>query len=287
VPDGQTSVPTASGIQPQPAARPKPASQAVAVPKKRAAAALDDVAWDEPTPRRVPARAAKKGKKLDMVPFGVGAVVVLYGAVLALAAVGLFDKNTTGDPIVRNGPPAKKELDVSYIAADFNAAVIIHPGRLLKSPLLANMPKDKLDKIIADMVNETGIDPRKVEQVVLLMDPFPSNNVVASPAGIIRFADTVDGKKILGKLLGQVRTGTFNNKQYYRSTIRQMARVPVAGFVANDRKTILVAPEPTLQKMLSANAASSPLLDGLSEIDLDNDVVALFSRTRPGNRLQR
>jgi predicted Zn finger-like uncharacterized protein len=274
VPAGEAAVAPSSQIQPRVVAQPRPASQAVAIPKKQAAPALDDD-WDEPTPRRVPSRVAKKGKGLDVVAIGVGAVVLLYGAVLTLAAAGLFDKKADTGPLVRNNRPAKEKLDLSYIAADFNGAAIIHPARLLKSPLLAKVPKDKLDKMAADMEKEVGFDPRKVERVVLLLEPFPENNVMASPAGIIRFADPVDGKKILGKVLGQMGTATFKKKDYYRSTTWQMARVPVAGYVADDR-TILLAPEPTLRKMLLANAPKSPLLDGLRDIDLDNDIVALF-----------
>jgi hypothetical protein len=172
-----------------------------------------------------------------------------------------------GDGAPRNG------LDVSYIAADFNVAVIVHGKRIARAPLLGTLPQEEL---LAEMIKETGVDPRKVERAILLLEPTPGGNVLFLPGGIIRFAEPVDGKAILAKVLGEAEDGAIAGKIYAKSKKEMMAKVPIAGFVADDR-TLLIAPEPTLKKMLTADAAKSPLLDQLQRVELDSDVIATFA----------
>jgi hypothetical protein len=171
-------------------------------------------------------------------------------------------------------PAAKNALDLAYIPGDFTAAVIVHPQRLLKSSLLAGLPKEEL---LAQATALLGIDPRKVERVVLLIEPFPGGNVAFFPAGIVRFNEDVDGKQVLTQALHGAREQKTKDKTYLQSTSPEyaMAKSPVCGYVA-DSRTVLVAPEPTLQKMLAATGAKSPLLDRLGGVDLDKDVVGLF-----------
>jgi hypothetical protein len=167
----------------------------------------------------------------------------------------------------------KDSLDLSYIAADFNVTVIMHGQRIAKSPLLMALPQEEM---LAEMIKETGIDPRKVERAILLLEPTPGGNVLFFPGGIIRFVGPVDGKAILAKALKDTEDATAGGKTYSKSKTEMMAKVPIAGYVANDR-TILIAPEPTLKKMLTAGKAKSPLIDHLRRIDLDSDVIVTFA----------
>ena len=74
-------------------------------------------------------------------------------------------------------PVAKKALDLSYIATDFTAAVVLHPARLAKSPLGAALLSEPS---VGPILREAGIDPRKVEQAVVLIDPFPAGKPVSA-----------------------------------------------------------------------------------------------------------
>ena len=71
--------------------------------------------------------------------------------------------------------------DVSLVAGSFNGAAIIHPRRLLGTPALAALPQDRLLASAALV----GADPRTVERVLVLLDPFPGGNVAFLPAGIV------------------------------------------------------------------------------------------------------
>jgi hypothetical protein len=167
--------------------------------------------------------------------------------------------------------PAKKTLDLSYIAADFNTAAIVHPSRLLNSPLLADWSKEPM---VAGMIKDTGIDPRKIDQLILLGDPMPGGNVALMPAGIVRWSEDVDSKDLLSRQLNGVETAEFQGKQYYRGK-KELAKVPVAGYVPEPR-TLVVADKLTLEKMLAARDAKSPLLDRLAKVDLDHDLIFVF-----------
>lgn len=101
------------------------------------------------------------------------------------------------------------------------------------------------------------------------------SNVLFFPAGILRFTEPIDGKTVLGGSLKQMEEANAAGKTYYRSKTEKMAQVPLAGFVADDR-TILLAPEPTLKKMLAAQNVNSPLLDRLRGLNLDHDVTGVF-----------
>jgi hypothetical protein len=208
------------------------------------------------------------------------------------------DSNPPINPRGGGNPPAGKGLDVAYIPANFNAAIVIHPARLLqsKSPLLP--PAQTQEMLLGEAIQATGIDPRQIERAVLLIEPFPGgpppvgppgkapnpkgrpnppggSNVLFFPAGIVRFAEPMDGNKILSGVLKEVETGQAGGKSYFRSKTEKMAQVPLAGFVV-DPQTILLAPEPTLKKMLTARNIRSPLIDRLRQLDLDHDITGIF-----------
>jgi hypothetical protein len=170
-------------------------------------------------------------------------------------------------------PPPRNNLDLSFIAPDFQGAVIVQGPRLLRSPLLAPY---RNEEFFTEASRDFGADPRKVEQVIVLIDPFPGGNVAFLPAGIIRFREPLDGAAVLTKALEDVQPVTFAGKTYFNSKSKKLAQVPISGFVP-DGRTILVAPEPTLRKMLVADSGRSPLRDRLPRLDLNSDVVMLFT----------
>jgi hypothetical protein len=191
--------------------------------------------------------------------------------------VGPVEPPATGRENRDQSPPATadpKKPALDFIAPDFTAAVVVRPQRFLRSPLLAGLPQDQL---LSDLIKQSGIDPRQLKEATLLAEPFAGGNVAFFPAGILRFADPVDGKQLLDKALQGVSEQTLAGKQYYRSTSpqHQLAGVPVCGHVADER-TLVLAPETTLKKMLAATDGTSPLRQRLVRLDADADVVGLF-----------
>jgi hypothetical protein len=96
------------------------------------------------------------------------------------------------------------------------------------------------------------------------------------PGAVVRFADPVDGKQLLDKVLKGVREAKYQDKVYYVGPDEEGPfGVALAGHVADDR-TLLLASEPVLQKMLAAADEKSPLLDRLRQADAGDDLTAII-----------
>jgi hypothetical protein len=63
-----------------------------------------------------------------------------------------------------------KPLDLSYIAEDFHAALIVHPRRILESRLAARLLAPEQ---LSAVGKEVGVAPKQVEQVILALDRQP------------------------------------------------------------------------------------------------------------------
>jgi hypothetical protein len=204
-----------------------------------------------------------------------GLVLAAGGGLLALLlAVGLIGYVAfRGSGKDDGGNPADAEhlndLDTAFVADHFIGAVVVHPRRVLRSPALAALPQDQLFEGLAAQ----GLDPRSVERAVVLFDSAPGGNDPFLPAGILHFAEAVDGKKSLQALFPKPRTATFQGKTYYNLG-QQFTPEPLSVYLHGER-TVLAASEVTLLKMLSAGAAKAPLADRLRRVNLDHDLVAV------------
>jgi hypothetical protein len=243
------------------AARPEPPPAAVAVPEPQVIL--------EPFVNFAAAPVARSTR-----PPGPGRGKLWMGvagaACVAIVAVVLFFLLRKGDGDQAGGPSRK--LDLSYVAADFNAAVIVHPRRILERREFAKLLEDES---FTNFVKEAGADPRKIEQVVILIEPTLKSEVPVMPAFIVRFAESVDGAALVMKALQNAEKASFEGKEYYRGKKGMLANEKGCAYVADER-TLLTAPETTLKKMLTAKDARSPLRDRLPKLDLAHDVIGIF-----------
>jgi hypothetical protein len=168
-------------------------------------------------------------------------------------------------------PAAGERLDVRFVASDFVAGVVINGPRLLKADLVKSVLPEEA---VGAMGEQYGIDPHKVERVMIVAEPTPGGNVAFFPGGVIRFTEAVDGKAVLSKALKDLQEASADGKSYVVSKTEKMAGVPLAGHVADER-TLLIAPEPTLMKLLAAKG-DGPLAGQLRRIDLNSELAAAF-----------
>ena len=176
--------------------------------------------------------------------------------------------------------PARGPLDLRFVPADAGAAVVVRPRRIVQSPLIAAaLPP----AAAAEMVKELGVKPEQVEQVIVFLQAGAAGGRAAAPPGrtpvpgaVIRFTEPVDGKQVLTRLLKGLREEVHEGKTYYRSSTGEaLLGLPLAGAVP-DGRTVLVAPESVLRKMLAAGGgAKSPLLDRLRQTDTADEVTAV------------
>jgi len=115
-------------------------------------------------------------------------------------------------------PTANKPIDTRYVSDDFVGAVVLHPARALESKfvkdVLAEVEKEfgrkKVAGAFAKVKQEVGVDPRKIEQVIVLIDRESGMQAAAMfqggggeeplPAMIVRFNEAVDQQAILSKI---------------------------------------------------------------------------------------
>jgi hypothetical protein len=177
-------------------------------------------------------------------------------------------------------PAVRRPLDLKYIPANASAAVVVHPRRMVQSPLVAAvLPPSVRDEMVKD-----GVKPEQLEQMIVFAQVEAPGNPAAAPppdptplpGAILRFAEPVDGKQILTHLLKGLREESRDGKTYYRSSSgEEILGLPLAGAVPDER-TVLVAPEPILRKMLVADGgAKSPLLDRLRQMDTRDEVTGI------------
>ena len=226
--------------------------------------------------KKRPARKSKSGPNVGVIAIIAASVLLLVGASVGVwSLAGGFG----GEPTV-----------FDFITQEDEAAIVIHPKRLLDAPLLAALPMDdSIDKFI----EETGIDPRGIKQVTVLMQS--SNLQTAVSAGpraldlsrmqdaysvVVEFSQPFDIQTLIDKSVDELQfeTATHDGNAYHRITpsAKNASRSDadlVIGAHAASETLLVVAAESRLQKMLSTGGASTKLTSMLKDADLDNDIV--------------
>jgi phage FluMu protein Com len=283
-PRAEAPRPTAGSPKPPEAARKPAVARAQDSPDDG-----HDQTWEEKPPTRkgvervTPMMRAKRSSPLGIILL-IGLLILLAGGGLAgyfLYVSGYFDSKPPtsqrppgpgpGTPLP---PVAKNDLDVSYVLPEFSAAVIVHPKRISQAPLLAPAMKPE---VLGGATKEMGFDPRQVERAIVLIQPMPGGNEPFFPAVVIRFDEPVDGTKVIGTVLKGSIPAQHEGRSYFRTKDDEITGMPAAGAVL-DEQTILLAPEPLLQRMLTLGGnAPGPLAAPLRQADLDADVIAVVN----------
>lgn len=174
-------------------------------------------------------------------------------------------------------------IDTQYISEDFAVAAVVHPGKILNSPLI-KMLRDNgvpVEKALKEFTTQSGIEAGDIEQVIFMADRktiFDLPNTLRGAAVvdgrthpgigvIVRFSAAVDEAKLMKKLPFQMRKE--NGKTYYD------AKAPddyLRGHFV-DGKTFLLARKDLLPKMMAASGVSSPLTKVLGTANPDDDLM--------------
>lgn len=207
---------------------------------------------------------------------GIGGLALMLLAVVAVGSWAFFGRGSDGEGGGGGdggGNPPPRSVDLAYVPADCSLAVVIHPQRFLPSPLWDPLRKD--DKLLDDLTKQYGIDPRKVDQVVLLLDPVAEEKLAHTTGYIIRPSEPADAKELLARVLPEAKTADFEGKTYHTLASKRFGGT-LAGYAADER-TLLLAPEPVLKKMLGDKSPKSPLRDRLALADLGHDLLAVYA----------
>ncbi len=184
-----------------------------------------------------------------------------------------------------------------FVTKDDIAAISVRPSRILRNPMLKDLPRDT---VFGEMTEDTGIDPMDLEQMTILVasslipDPNAPPAGPESPTVVFRFSKAIDAKSMSNRLLDDTVERSHNGKTYYTTTIpddvpaeyRSMMRI-VAGCALEER-TFFVGPEPRLKAILSQQAGSaSPLRGMLAELGTDDDAIVVVRLESVKDKLKR
>ncbi len=168
-----------------------------------------------------------------------------------------------------NGSVTKLPVDLSFVPADSFGIIVLQPSRLMNAPELKMFP---LEILTAMMQKEAGLDPANIDQVVVVMDnllqPRPPE-----PGIIFHLNQPVQPDKVFPPLMIGATEAMSGGKKYFKpkNAWQQAVYLP-------DNKTVVVAKEETLIKMMAATlSATSPLHQRAKSLDTSAQIAAVFS----------
>jgi hypothetical protein len=207
----------------------------------------------------------------------------MLSGLLLCGVIGCSSEDSADPKQPPGGAPGSSEtsaapgngLDVSLVTDDYFAAVVVHPARLVKSPMVAAFLKQPM---FAGQIEQIGVAPEEVERLMVLV-PSPGADVGPEPDAqtiVIRMSQPVDFKERLSRFLanaagfdGELIEKTIEGKTCYTPD----ERVEVVACVFDER-TLVLTSDNLLLGMLSKDSKPGPLADRLRQVDLEADVIA-------------
>jgi hypothetical protein len=168
----------------------------------------------------------------------------------------------------KQAAPADKPIDLRYVQPEAFAVVVAHPRAIFEAPGSELLPREI---ITAAGMKEAGIDPTKIDRVIISIGNFAPPNE-PTVAGVAYFSEPFDPQSVLAPMRAQAKQAAVAGKSYWTDPRAQMA------FHIPDNRTIVVAPEPVLKRLLSAEGTSdSPIARRLQKTVFSEDIVAIVS----------
>ncbi len=208
----------------------------------------------------------------------------LATAMLIVVFSGCDGKNATpsSDPnnIVASqdsaaAPGKTAPIDISLVVPEDFAAIVIRPRRIALLPPVAEELKDEA---VASAINRFGIDPREIDQLVVLISMNVENPGDPEPVGVVvaRFTHDVDAKAMLTKLQAlnvQGPPSPIQEVQVGGKTCLDLGPgdAPMAYLPA--KNTIVLTSKENMSKVVAVTAPKGPLAERLKKVDVDNDVI--------------
>ena len=213
------------------------------------------------------------------------------------------------EPEKKEDPAIQQKIETTYISDDFFAAVVVHPARVMKGKMFSDfMAMEKeigfdplFQQSLQKVFDDFGADPRKIRQLVVLIDLTYSMKMVTAfrteepargnlqqrnpppiPAFILRYADAIDQKAVLKTLAERYRRKSMPDKQ----APMPLPKIEIAGrtcyLLENsdrfavcfiDDKTVIGAPEKQLAKMIVAKDVKTRLTSQLKTFAAEHDLI--------------
>lgn len=168
-----------------------------------------------------------------------------------------------GGPGYGTGAAAGK-LDTTYVPGSAALLLIMRPAQFMAAPISQLLP---LEAATAAGRQHLGVDPAEIDEVIIFADV--SNPLAPAGGAIVKFKNPFRASALAPQLRPMVQLSEFNGKKYWQSSVPMMP-----SFYGPNNKTLLVAPDPVLRKMVetSAQPKNGPLLDRIREVPAGSDL---------------
>lgn len=165
---------------------------------------------------------------------------------------------------------ARSESSISpYLISDFVGVAVLEPGRLLDDPAFRLLPPVPLHEFIPRLQRDSDLRLEQIERIawaVALASParppgrFGPPPFELVPAVVVQFRKDISQKDV----------GNWFQPGEQRNELHGS----IAPFRADDR-TVIVAPEPILKKMLDNRETDSPMRRMLRNVPGEHDLVVV------------
>ncbi len=206
---------------------------------------------------------------------------------LVLGAAGL--STFVGHGGVANAAPKTDPVNLTqFIGPEFCAALVIHPSRLVKAPMFRGLSLPDTSSMTKSGPPEAALaaeffKPEKIRRIVMLVAPTAEGGVGPSHltvGAIIQFNEDVDSESFLKQAVKDAEPVTLGDATYLTSKAlgvppdpaAKAQAIALAAYVAGPR-TLLIALEPAMKKMLAPTPGPRTLLEQLKRSSLNNDVL--------------
>jgi hypothetical protein len=153
-----------------------------------------------------------------------------------------------------------------FIPPEAIGVVVVNPKGAMEGPGTELYPREV---ITAAGIQNLGIDPLQVEQLVAFIEA-PTQEGPPAFGLLLRMSAAQDPQKIFPELMRGTLLADMGGRKFYRAAQPTLPSV----MLPNDR-TIVIAPEPTLTKMINNKVADSPLLKLLRAAPADRQLTAI------------
>jgi hypothetical protein len=165
------------------------------------------------------------------------------------------------------GATGLARIDTTFVAPDADALIALRPGQIMTSPTSAALP---IEVISAAGIKYLGFDPANVEEVVAYAKQ-PADLQPPEFAVTLKFVQPFRGADISPALRSHTQPGELAGRKYLQSPVPMLPSL-----YAPDARTLIVAPDATLRKLLEKKdpVAPGPLLARVRLIRGHHDLYA-------------
>lgn len=182
--------------------------------------------------------------------------VTLLALASTTAVRGADTKNELGVP----GP----SINTTYFLPEFVGTLVVQPRTLLAHPALA---KSAVGELLGRLQADVGFDLRKLDEAIISVGPRsraaePGDAAGGEVFGIILRSSEPFVREKFTQAMRDARESSVEGQRYYAAASQWSPSYALP----NDR-TLVIASEPDLKKMLTAKNTKSPLVEALAKAD--------------------